>query len=91
MRLMMKWIKSSDQFPPKDRSFIGFTGKDRSSIGFTGDEIGPFRGMMDIYNWDGRGDGDDKYVSVGSCDGCNNIDEKNILYWMDLPERPDGI
>lgn len=81
----MKWIKSIDQLPPKDRSFIGYDAEY--------DQIDAFEYEGPFPSWE-TGDGillPGRYTSIGSCDGCQHVLEEHMTHWMELPEKPDAI
>lgn len=72
----MKWIKSSDQQPPKDRSFLCITTLHSE----------PRFGIYDY--WDNKYDGKAYWHQCCSTCCCNYSLEKGF-YWMELPEMPD--
>jgi hypothetical protein len=77
----MKWIKSSDTPPPKDRPFMGYDKE---------------YDVIDIYNYKPLLGSikniiaPERYESVGSCDGCQHVLLENMTHWMELPQLPQS-
>lgn len=82
----MKWIKSSDMRPPKDKSFLGYGIDIFKNVG-----VDIFYYREPVLNNRKRVVTPGQYYCECNPFGCEPIMEESMIYWMELPEKPDGI
>lgn len=73
----MEWISVKDREPPKDKSFLAYTGNEFCVSEWI---ISP-RNSLDKRGW---------WVCSNSCDCCSGCCGVQITHWMPLPEPPNG-
>ncbi len=73
----MKWIKCTNQQPPKDRAFLGFV-----FMGYDSKNKDIRCCFYDCFR--------KKFIEDCSCSGYEHDREYiEVIYWMELPERPE--